>query len=171
MIAVPLKIKHIICLTTKKNSSITLRYEQLGLREFKKISLHQGGTHFCICNINSKGYQVLIEANNVIFDIIQVKRKDTLVLVEKTWIPINTKTHIPSLWNLCAIELLKQGITSCNLILKAPLFQLKTVFVFITTHFNRYGFCQTKDSPTCKLTKAFINCHNLEFLAGNFLEQ
>ncbi len=129
-IAISSCINHIVILTTHAQSSVFLRYDYLVFRSFKQIVLQADGTHFCICNIPPMTALLSIETIDRVFSQHQHPRKDTLILLETA----HSDTAVPCLWDSCAVALLIQGITHCDLELVFPLFTLKTIYVSIKSY-------------------------------------
>jgi hypothetical protein len=129
-IAISFTIKHVVILTTHAQSSVFLRYDYLVFKSFKQILLQVGGTHFCICNINQLSTSLSIETLDRTFSQHQPTRNDTLILLETA----HSDTAVPRLWDSCAMALLIQGITHCDLELIFPLFTLTTIYVSIKSY-------------------------------------
>jgi hypothetical protein len=71
-----------------------------------------------------------IETMDRTFSQHQHPRKDTLILLETA----HSDTAVPRLWDSCAMVLLIQGITHCDLELAFTLFTLKTIHMSIKSY-------------------------------------
>jgi hypothetical protein len=129
-ITIPFRINHIVILTTQAQSSVFLRYDYLVFKSFKKIELQAGGTHFCICNMPAMAVHRAIETMDRVFSQHQHPQEDILILLETA----HSDTAVPRLWDSCAMALLIQGVTHCDLELAFPLFTLKTIHVSIKSY-------------------------------------
>jgi len=129
-ITIPSRINHIVILTTQAQSSVFLRYDYLVFKSFKKIELQAGGTHFCICNMPAMAVHRAIETMDRVFSQHQHPQEDILILLETA----HSDTAVPRLWDSCAMALLIQGVTHCDLELAFPLFTLKTIHIAIKSY-------------------------------------
>jgi hypothetical protein len=129
-ITIPSRINHIVILTTQAQSSVFLRYDHLVFKSFKKIELQAGGTHFCICDMPAMTVHRSIETKDRVFSQHQHPQEDILILLETA----HSDTAVPRLWDSCAMALLIQGVTHCDLELAFPLFTLKTIRVTIKSY-------------------------------------
>lgn len=157
------RIKHIICLTNQTQTFWFLQCEQNYLQESTQVRVGKGGTHVCVCNINSKRnklYLVFMYRNFSIHR--RMEKKDTLFLLENTNCPYNAKMCFPTLWSLCALQLLCQGITSlCNVLLLYPIFNPTTITLFIQIHYslnNDVKLSTPQSVPTCRRRYSTTSC-------------
>ncbi len=136
---IPPFIKNILIITIRTGAKIQCVSTQPYKRQKTEFTLQVGGSHLCLCHLNRKFYHAFIESHNRYFRSLRVKKRGYMVLYEQIFNPFSKENQVPSLNNLCRVNLFIQGYQQCDLMLRDPLIEWEKLKYEITAYLTPYG--------------------------------
>jgi hypothetical protein len=136
---VPPFITTLVIITIRPGAIIQCVTTQPFKKQKTNFELQVGGSHICLCHLNRRFYHFFLESKERYFRSVKVNKRDVMVLYEQVYNPFSRSNPVPSLRNLCRVNLFLQGHTQCDLLLEAPLLKWEKLKYKVTAYLTPYG--------------------------------